>query len=363
MKKVKMGLALLLASVFVLLTLSSCGAKKRDYVLPRTLVITDKTEIGGDGERITVTITADGGTFVMKQDDEDYWDEDTYDEDGNQTAHRYYEFNELRMEITYQYDKTGRKTSWERYDLYEGRSNGKYSYDEAGKVTEEVSYGEDGERRWSYKYEYDENGNKKRLTAYDAKGKITSEWIYECDAEGRVLKTWLDEAYGGNYCYSAYTYDASGNVLTDARYNTDGSLFRQEAYTYDERGRETEKMVTYGDNGEVFERITTVYEADGSRTVRRCGRDGTEGLTIYRYGQGEKVTKKGTYDGHGVLGWWFLYEYDEHGLPAKRTGHLGASEDVLLCSEVTEYQTVSLTEAQYEAFLALFEEHCGSYFS
>lgn len=38
-------------------------------------------------------------------------------------------------------------------------------------------------------------------------------------------------------------------------------------------------------------------------------------------------------------------------------------EEILLHTEVTEYQTVSLTEAQYEAFVALFEESCGSYFS
>lgn len=364
MRKGKKGLALLVAVVVLcaaVLPLSSCGtAEKRAYTLPKTLTITDETV--ADGREITVTVTANGGTFAIKQDGKDWWYEETYDGDGNRTVHRYYEFGELRTEVTYRYDKDGKETSWKRYDLYDGRSSGKYTYDDAGDLTEEVCYGGDGKLRWTRTFEYDENGRNVRVEDYDRDGKLSFGYTYEYDADGRLLKAWAREEYVEEYCHYAYTYDASGNVLTDAMYNTDGSLFKQIAYTYDESGREVEKAVSYGDGG-VFERTVTVYEADGSRTVRSYDADGMETQTVYRYGEGGKVTEKGEYDEHGMLGWWYVYTYDENGLPAKRSGRLGAGEDVLLCSEVTKYQTVSLTEAQYQAFAAQFEETCGWYFS
>lgn len=361
--KMKKALVLTLVSVFALclaaISLSSCGgAEKREYTLPKTVKITNETVAAADGEPITVTITADGGTFAIKRSDEDYWDEDTYDADGNHTMHRYYEFNELRLEFLYRYDKNGRKTSWERYDLYEGRSSGKYSYNAAGKVTEEVSYDENGKIRWTNKCEYDEKGHKSRETMYDAKGEMDMEWTFECDAEGRVLKIWFEEAYGTKYCDSARTYDASGNLLTETSYSVEGSLFKQDSYTYDESGREVEKVTTYGDDGEVFKRTVTVYEADGRSTRTIYGK---ERVIIYRCDQVGRVVEKGEYD-QGELGWWYVYTYDENGLLAKREGRLGAGEDVLQRTEVTEYQTVSLTEAQYEAFAALFTEYRGSYF-
>ncbi|MBE6032560.1 MAG: hypothetical protein E7224_05140 [Clostridiales bacterium] len=234
-----------------------------------------------------------------------------YNENGDQTrCVGYTPEGEEEFCYEYQYGAPGEMTySWEYYN---GVLTAEYEYAKNAEgvsfTAKSVSYNEDG----SYSvYKYDEYDNETFEGYYDAAGQAESEFVYEntYDADGnRTLRCTYENGelieemeyifgsdefgswsmsgktttYHGDGTYtvsdgdfeatwsSEITYDGDGNVLNEIRYE----------YEYDENGENigsrsyengvlTEEMeAIIGADGETTGLLRTIYEEDGSKTVR-----------------------------------------------------------------------------------------------
>lgn len=238
---------------------------------------------------------------------------------------------------------------------------------------------------------YDEAGNLLSCLIYDPFGNLVEKETYQYDAKGRetVLETYDAGWYGASYRYES-TYDEKGLQTKRGYY---GSMVLASLQEYDESGNET-LAIYYEDAGETVSSVTeNVYDETG-RLIKTTRYEGDRKKVTYShesvFDEADRLVKEITFENHYFERYEVtLYEYDENGHMSLQTAYHTKEEpgdlegvqwaerrwythdgDGCLQTEeraydggmvdykynVTESTTVTLTEAQYEEFLARIGE-------
>ncbi|MCM1092211.1 MAG: protein kinase, partial [Butyrivibrio sp.] len=346
---------------------------------------TDKTSVVDGGETVQEpeVETVYKVTKYTRSDIEDgsvYYEEFTYDENGNQlTELNQYDWGSY--EYTNTYDENGnRLTLRGEIDgrLYSSEVN---TYDANGNALTLTSmyYNEDGTTTSSvYQYSYDADGNKLiQRYEYEKDGTLVESQEYTYDASGNEL-TMRWEKEKALYRLEEATYDVAGNKLTEIVYNGDGTIYERTRYYYDEKGNMLSYTVYDADDkisykgeytyDEKNQEVTSVfysslftdelklstrqeytYDEEGRKLTWLCiyYRNGgeIEEKTTYTYDEyGNLLTYDGyDYDSRRIIE-SYSYIYDEHGNILKKDTYDGRNNNKLVESE--EYEYIAFTKQE-----------------
>lgn len=241
---------------------------------------------GVGGVRNSLTVTANGTTYLNNQYD--------YNKLGYLTK-----VNSTNVEAHYSYDSNGNVTN-----ITNGNgTTANYSYNKADMVTE-IKNKQNKVDLSNFKYTYSADGN--QLTKTDKRGTQSIQTSYTYDGLNRLTGESQANVVGA---FSAYTYDAYGNRQS----KTDGTATITN-YTYDAANRllsttgGTAATYTYDNQGNMTQMVLTV--GDTTRTVN-CTYDGFNRLKKFSDNSGETV-----------------YTYDADGLRSSKTTRAGTEKYV-----------------------------------
>lgn len=242
--------------------------------------------------------------------------ENAYDENGNLLSSLIYDFygNLLKKE-TYQYDEEGREILQESYDAKENATDRfESAYDENGIRTRRGYYN----TQFYVLEEYDNNGNMTLVTYYKDAGAAVSSMFEK-------------------------VYDEAGRIVKEVRYEGDReSIEYSHEYVYDANDRLIKEIVYESYYAKSYEVTLYEYDEQGNMTLQ----------TVF-------ITKEEPGDLEGAS-WterrWYTYDGDGY-LKTEERAYGGGRMDYMY--NVTESTTVTLTETQYEQFLACIGELLG----
>ena len=246
----KNGMALLVAVMVALGSLSGCGVKETD---------SNNVEIEELGKKESVEVAANDE--VAKKDNKtlkvtEVVKYESYNSDGN-----------IVTSWEYEYDENGNQTRW----IHNGEET-KYEYDEYGNRIKEVEYDLEGRsfRRYRYENEYDMFGNLVKVTEYIPNGTVMGTTEYEYDMFKKLIKaiqydsenniTSCTEVDRSKNVIRMMGYDSNGNIYILIEYDEYGNELKREEYDYNEEGIVSHKREEQRDaKGNLLKEIEITY--------------------------------------------------------------------------------------------------------
>ena len=224
--------------------------------------------------------------------DRDIGDRYTYDEQGRQLSHFYWDGSDFTYTTLYTFDEAGNEILYESYEGDDLTSRTESTYDERGNVLTTKHYTE---------YEQDES--------YDA--------VYTYDAQDRLLTATVTTQREGTVVYD-YTYDEDGSYHYSYSYDAKNcGIMIPVTYTryYDKEDRLVGHEYV-GEDGTVYEKLETRYGVDGNEIYDYAlyAWDGEKSETIREdtfNEQGKTIRSQRTENGEVVSA--TEYTYDERG--------------------------------------------------
>ena len=257
----------------------------------------------------------------------------TYDQNGNITNFKYYEYGVLQSEENVVFDDKGNIVSDIVEYVDEETFRWDYEYDSNGNCIKETEMC-DGEETGRTEYEYDANGNNIKLISYE-EGEADFSVTNRYDDKGNCIESICYDKHGVEEIRTVYTFDDqnnniieisySGNVQvsrTDRQYDANNKCIRTESRYYE--GDPSVNVFKYDDKGNLIEEIYGYGAITANRSVYEYDADGH--ITRQEYYEGENLTSVDAYvfddngnlteettEQEGIITAQTLYKFDEKG--------------------------------------------------